>query len=83
MIEHSGLSAAEILQIIAALTTLVAAIGAAVSSVLNGRKIEKVHLATNGMKDALIESTRAAANAEGKEAGRAEATAEHRKVPPS
>lgn len=64
---------------IAQLLTAIAAVGAMVLSWRSslkinkvGRDVEKVHLATNSMKDELVKATAAASRAEGVEAGRNE-----------
>ncbi len=56
----------------AVLVALIAAAPSVLLGVLNLLKTEKVHKATNSMKDALIETTKTSSFAEGREAGRDE-----------
>ena len=82
------MTATELVQIITAATAMIAAIGAAISSILNRRKlaetaskVEEVHQATNGMKAQLVATAAAAAHAEGVKAG-LELAAAKAKLPP-
>lgn len=54
---------------IAALPATLGAIGALILSIRNGRKIEEVHKATNGMSERLTAVTRSDALQEGHSAG--------------
>jgi putative effector of murein hydrolase len=47
----------------------------AIQNAINRRNIKKIELATNSMKDALVEATGRASHAEGKAEGMAEAEA--------
>lgn len=58
--------------IITALATLVTSFGALVIGVLNARKIEQVHVATNSKMDKLLSVTRESAEAKGLLQGRNE-----------
>lgn len=60
-------------------TVLVAWI--AYKTAMLGRAVEKVHLATNSMKDALVEATAKASRAEGVTAGKLEEKAEAANLP--
>jgi hypothetical protein len=63
-----SITGTEIASIITAVAALVAALGssfAVVIGVLNSRKIQQVHDATNGMKDQLVKVTGDAKYAEG------------------
>ncbi len=66
----------EIAQIITSLATLVAAVGALLVGWRNSARIEAVHVATNSMKDELVDLTAKSSKAEGNLAGRAELIAE-------
>jgi hypothetical protein len=55
--------------LISAIPPTIASIAALVVSVKNSRKLDEVHHATNGMKDALVEATRVEATAVGKAEG--------------
>ncbi len=55
----------EIAQILVALATLVSAFTGLVIGIRNTRKIQEVHIATNSMKDELVETTKLAAHAAG------------------
>lgn len=65
--------------IIVALAAFVSAVGSTVASILTvlaKRDIHKIEVATNSMKDALVEATGKAEHAAGMKAGRAEQKAE-------
>lgn len=57
---------------IAQLITALAAFGAMAMGWWNNRKIEQVHIATNSMKDELVNEVRVAALAKGLKQGREE-----------
>jgi hypothetical protein len=62
------MTGSDIAAIISAVASLVAASGSAIAVIMavkNSRKIEQVHLATNGMKNELIKVTGDAKYAEG------------------
>jgi hypothetical protein len=77
-IEH--LTGSDVAAIIAALASLVAAIGstvAVIGTAINGRQIERVRLATNGMKDDLVRTAGEKAFAEGVKHGQTNNTVEY------
>ncbi len=59
------MTGSEIALIITSLATLVTAFGGVVLGIRNSRKIEAVHVATNSMKDELVETTKLASHAAG------------------
>ena len=72
----------DIANVIVASATLVTALGAFITGIINTRRINSVHndvqtieKATNSMKDQLVEATAKASLAEGTAAGLAEGTA--------
>lgn len=60
------MSGSELAQVITAVATLVASIGALIVSLRNSRKIEEVHKSTNGKMDQLVQEVRTAAFAKGR-----------------
>ncbi len=60
------MTGAEVAQVITALATLTASVGAFLVSLRNSRKIEEVHKSTNGKMDQLVTEVRAASFAAGK-----------------
>lgn len=58
----------ETAQVITALATLVAAVGALIVGLRNSRKIEEVHKSTNGKMEQLVTEVRAASFAAGEKA---------------
>lgn len=67
-----------ILALIAAVSSMIASITAAVVAILTNRKVEMVHKATNSMKDELVAVTRSDALQTGRTEGIAEQKAEQR-----
>lgn len=63
-----------IVALITAVPPTIASVAALIVSIMNGRKVEAVHKATNSMKDALV----AAAKLEGHAAGVAEEQARNK-----
>lgn len=73
------MSAGEIAQVITAIAALGSMVVGAISisvSVKNGRKLEVVHQATNGLTSKLVSLTAVSSKAEGNLEGRAELTQE-------
>ncbi len=66
----------ELAALITSLATLLGVLWTIHLSRTNAREIEKVHVATNGMKDQLVAATAASSNAAGNREGRAELKAE-------
>ncbi len=62
----------DLAQLITSIAALLGVCGTLFISLRNSRKIEQVHIATNGMKDHLVAVTAAASKAEGNLEGRAE-----------
>jgi hypothetical protein len=59
------MTAAEIIALVGALGSLLAAFAAFVASIRNGQKIQEVHLSINSRMDQLLEASSAAARAAG------------------
>jgi hypothetical protein len=59
------MTAAEIIALVGALGSLLAALGAFVTSLRNGQKIQEVHLSINSRMDQLLTASSAAAHAAG------------------
>lgn len=73
-----------IVALVAAIPPTMLALATLITSLRIGRKVEEVHHATNGMKDALMKVTRSDALQEGHSAGVADekaAAAEQAKTP--
>jgi ACT domain-containing protein len=62
----------EIISDVIRLLTAIAAVGAAVMSIINSRRIKEVHVSINSRMDQLLRATGAASKAEGIEQERAE-----------